>query len=215
MRIYIALLLSTLFSSHFIVAQQVIEINPGVKLTFPSPPSLLDTLGQRVYDYSDVNGYYACILKMNAVSVDKLANLDRPKFYKTIFESMQDPSHQCRLVNQSSGSISDVPFADFYSTCKLDPDFPDVRFKRLILLGSDLYIIDYWTYQSNASKSHENKDLFFNSLKLENISVAPFIPSAINSSNSQKIDWSSYTWVFGIIGALVIILFFLRKKPKK
>ena len=82
-------------------------------------------------------------------------------------------------------------------------------------LGSDLYIIDYWTYQSNASKSHENKDLFFNSLKLENISVAPFIPSAINSSNSQKIDWSSYTWVFGIIGALVIILFFLRKKPKK
>lgn len=215
MRFFLALLLSTLICTQIIVAQQVVEINPGVKLTFPSSPSLLDTLGQRVYDYSDANGYYACILKMNAVSVDKLSNLDRPKFYKTIFESMQDPAHQCKIVSQSNGSVQDVPFAEFYSTCKPDPDFPDLRFKRLILLGSDLYIIDYWTYQNNATQAQENKNLFFNSLDLGNISAVPIIPRAVDDADSQAIDWASYTWIFGIIGALVIILFFLRKKPKK
>ncbi len=194
-----------------------VKLDNNFNLVFPNEPNALDTLGQRIYDYSDETGYYACIIQAGSVPADKMADLDVDKFLQSMYDRLQDPTHQCQSIKQSPFTIGAIRGIEFLSRCKEDPDFPDIRYKRLFLYKSNLYVIDYWTYKSQASVAEQHKNTFFGSIQELQPDRTAFIPSALPQSKSHQvaIDWSSYTWILGLVAGIGVVFLFLRNKPKK
>ncbi len=189
------------------------EVYPGTTINFPAMPELLDTLGNTSYSLSNHDGYYACLVMKNAVPADKLASLDLNKFYMTVYETLQAPEQGCQLFNQSNIRAGDINAAEFWSRCKPDPDFPEIRYKRLLLAGSTLYVLDHWTFTKIQSGGEERKNSFFNSFKIKSPEKA-VIPSAFENSNGTDKTKSRKYWAY-IAVALGVLAFVLRSLFRK
>lgn len=198
-------------------ASEIVKIDPYFTLTFPNVPSSLDTLGQHVFDYSDETGYYACIVQYNAIKEDKLLDLDFAKFYQTMYEKLQHPDQQCQLVSNTPFFLGDIRGMEFFTRCKEDPEFPDVRYKRILVYKTNLYIIDHWTFKSQLSKAEQRKNEFFQSMVITKDADNAIIPSAIPSTKvpaGATFEYK-YLWGIGLILLAGLWLLFRRKSPKE
>ncbi|MEP7268696.1 MAG: hypothetical protein ABI844_13800 [Saprospiraceae bacterium] len=192
-----------------------VDVDSYLSLMFPTAPDLMDTLGQKVYSISDETGYYSCILMK--VAPEKLRNLDRQKFYKSMYETIQDPSHGCHLIKESVVNFTDIIGVEYHTSCNEVPDFPEIRYKRFFLYQNILYVIDFWTFKNQAANAENFKSAFFNSLQIKKDEEA-VVPSAFGNSktsNETPFNLNNFIGLIGIFIALALILVFLRKKPKK
>jgi hypothetical protein len=195
-------------------SQVKVNLSSKIELTFPKAPDAFDTLGQKVYNYTDQYGYYACIVRTKAVTADN-APMDLKSFYANLYKTLQRPEEQCKLIKQTDLVLAGVVGAEFYSICKEDPEFPEIRYKRLILYDNDLYVLDYWTTKAHLARAEQDKSNFLNSFVLHPGSDIAVIPPAITPTNSIGNDH----WVpWGIAGAtiaLILVLIYFVKKQKK
>ncbi len=205
------------FTALWARSTELVKIDNHFTISFPSHPDALDTLGQKVYDYSDANGYYAVIVQPNSIKEDKLMDLDLSKFYQTMYEKLQMPSQQCQMINKSQFNIGDIQGVEFFTRCAEDPEFPDIRYKRMLVYKSNLYIIDHWAYKPQLATAEQNKNTFFLSMtpiKDENEAIIPSgIPEPTAPSDTSIP--SNYIWIVGLVLALGLILLFSRKNSKK
>lgn len=196
-----------------------VQVDEKTSIMFPGRPEMIDTLGQLSYSMSDATGYYACIVVKNAIK--DLSNFDVQKFYSSMFAQLQSPAHECQLIHESGINHTDVIGKEYYSICKVIPDFPEVRYKRFFVYKNDFYIIDFWTDKSQISLAPSFKSAFFNSLEFVKDQVA-VIPSAFDTPQENQAQeggdgFSQYKWLIGIIFLLIAIFAYLKfgSKPKK
>lgn len=193
-------------------AQVRINISPNVFLTFPNNPDILDTLGQKVYHYTDETGYYACIVQQTTLNPTKRSALDVNRFYNEVYQTVQMPEDHCNLVRQKNVTIEDLSGIEFYATCDPHPDRPELRFKRLLLYETKLFVMDFWTTQAYYSQADANKSGFFESMSLE-LKGDPSIPSALEPSETS--DNISYNWLILLLVLIPVVYLFVLRKPKK
>lgn len=196
----------------FLRAQVKINVSPGVFLTFPGEPATLDTLGQKVYDYSDETGYYACIVQNTSLNATTRSTLDIGRFYKEVYQSVIRPGDNCKTTKQTDVTLQDLVGMEFFATCDPDPETPELRYKRLILYESRLFVLDFWTTQAYFAQSAGNKNKFFESMNVQLNNAAP-IPSAVESSRSE--NNVSYKWLILILVLVPVIYLVASRKPKK
>ncbi|HNR07743.1 MAG TPA: hypothetical protein PKM27_10550 [Saprospiraceae bacterium] len=196
-------------------AQVAIELTPGVKLTFPGPPEKLDTLGQQVYTYSDENAYYSCIIQKTNIDPVKLASLDILQFYSEIYQTVQNPADQCRPISQKEVVIQDTRGMEFYAQCAEREDVPELRYKRLVLVPPNLYVIDFWTTRAASDQAAGRKNAFFESMIFTPQGGQAVIPSALDKTESGGSGWTQYGYFLAAIAVLLVALLYLKKKPKK
>ncbi|MEP7322990.1 MAG: hypothetical protein ABI761_13785 [Saprospiraceae bacterium] len=202
------------FCSQFLFSQVKVNLTSRIELTFPQSPEAFDTLGQRVYNYQDEYGYYACIIRTQAVPPDKKV-MDLKAFYSNIYKSLALPGEQCQLIKQTDLMLAGVMGAEFYATCKEDPEFPEIRYKRLILFENDLYVLDFWTTKAHLARAEEDKSKFLNSFVLHPDTDIAILPPAISTPNHAGND----RWIpWAIAGATIVLilgLIYFTKKQKK
>lgn len=194
-------------------AQVSVNVSETVRLTFPGPPEIIDTLGQKVYHFSDETGYYACIAQKTNLNATKRAALDINQFYNQVYESLAIPGDHCKQVRQQPIVIHDLAGIEFYATCDQHPETPELRYKRLLLYESMLFVLDFWTTQSYFSKATANKNAFFESMTLLAKDDAALIPSAFEPTESK--DRISYNWLILVLVLVPVIYFLSKRKPKK
>jgi len=193
-------------------AQVKVNISPNVFLTFPNQPDILDTLGQKVYHYSDETGYYACIVQQTTLNPAKRSALDVNRFYNEVYQSVKIPGDNCNLIKQKNVTIEDLSGIEFYATCDPNPETPELRFKRLLLYETKLFVVDFWTTKAYYSQAEGNKNGFFESMALE-VKGDATIPSAFQPAETS--DNISYNWLILILVLAPIIYLFVIRKPKK
>ena len=196
-------------------AQAVVQVDRDVKLTFPGPPERLDTLGQKVYTYSDENGYYSCIVQKTSIDPIKLAGLDIGQFYSEIYQSVQNPADKCQSISQNEIVIHNTRAMEFYAQCAERPDIPELRYKRLVLNPPNLYVIDFWTTRAMFNQSGSLKNAFFESMIIDSQGDQARIPSALDNSEAGEPSLLRYGFLLAAIVVLLAVLLYLRKKPKK
>jgi hypothetical protein len=118
------ILIAILFAmySTSVWCQVKVNLAPNIELTFPQQPEVFDTLGQKVFNYSDEVGYYACIIRRNAVPAGK-APMDLKSFYANLYKSLQRPEEECQLIKQTDLVLAGIIGAEFQTRCKEDPSF--------------------------------------------------------------------------------------------
>jgi hypothetical protein len=206
------IIIVSLAGPQLLSAQVKINVSPGVFLTFPGEPSILDTLGQKVYDYSDETGYYACIVQNTSLNATTRSTLDVGRFYKEVYQSVIRPGDNCNTTKQTEVTLQDLLGMEFFATCDPDPEIPELRYKRLILYESRLFVLDFWTTQAYFSQSASKKNAFFESMNVQVNNAAP-IPSAIEPSGSE--NKVSYKWLILILILVPVIYLIASRKPKK
>lgn len=195
-------------------AQVVVQVGLNVKLTFPGQPEKLDTLGQKVYTYSDENGYYSCIVQKTTIDPVKLAGIDIGQFYSEIYQSVQNPADKCKHISQNEIVILDTRAMEFYAQCEERPDIPELRYKRLVLNPPNLYVIDFWTTRAKYNQSGSLKNAFFESMIIDSQGNQATIPSALDKTDGADPSWVNYGYFLAAIAVLLVVLLYLRKKPK-
>ncbi len=196
-------------------AQVVVQVDRNVKLTFPGQPEKLDTLGQQVYTYSDENGYYSCIVQKTTIDPVKLASIDIGQFYSEIYQSVQNPADKCQHISQNEIVILNTRAMEFYAQCEERPDIPELRYKRLVLNPPNLYVIDFWTTRAKYNQSGSLKNAFFESMIIDSHGDQATIPSALDKTDAADPSWVNYGYFLAAIAVLLVVLLYLRKKPKK
>ena len=212
--IYTAVCLA--FQLQFLFAQVKVGLTSSIDLTFPKAPEIFDTLGQKVFNFSDENGYYACIINRNAIPGNQ--PMDLKVYYTNIYKSLQQPIEQCQLIKQTDLQIAGIQAIEFYTTCRVNPDFPEIRYKRLFLYGHDLYILDFWTDKAHQAQADQNKSTFLNSFVVHQSNNEAIIPPALPIHDKKESIRNNLAPILGIvvIGVLLLLLFiFYKKKPKK
>jgi hypothetical protein len=194
-------------------SQQLVKLSPEIEMTFPGAPEVFDTLGQKIFNYSDENGYYACIIHHNALPSGKLP-MDLKSYYANVYKSLQQQNEQCKLVYQTELLIAGIKAAEFYSTCKEDPEFPEIRYIRFFLYGHELYVLDYWTTKAHLNQAENNKNKFLNSFVLHQGANDAIIPSAISSSDHGGVEIGKYIlWAcLAGIGVLGFLYFYFNRR---
>ena len=197
------------YSLQVVYGQVQVKLSPEIEMTFPGDPEVFDTLGQKVFNYSDENGYYASIIHHNALPSGKQP-MDLKSYYGNVYKSLQQQNEQCKLVYQTELMIAGIKAAEFYSICKEDPDFPEIRYIRFFLYGHELYVLDYWTTKSHIAQAENNKNKFLNSFVLHQGANDAFIPSAVPGTGDTGSDLGKYLLWASLIG--IGILAFLYYK---
>ena len=196
-------------------AQIVVQIDRDVKLTFPGQPDKLDTLGQRVYIFSDENAYYSCIVQKTNIDPIKLVSIDLGQFYSEIYQSVQNPADKCQSISQNEIVILNTRAMEFYAQCEERPDIPELRYKRLVLNPPNLYVIDFWTTRAMYNQSGSLKKVFFESMTIDPQNDQATIPSALDNTDPADPSRIRYGYFLAAIAILLAVLLYLRKKPKK
>lgn len=200
-----------LINSAGLTSQVTVSISPSVKLTFPGQPEVIDTLGQKVFHYSDETGYYACIVQQTNLNATKRSTLDLSLFYNEVYQSLVIPEDHCKQVKQQDITIQDLAGMEYYATCDQNPETPELRYKRLILYEARLFVLDFWTTQAYFSQAGARKNAFFESMNLED-NAAP-IPSAFQPT--EPASGPSYKWLILILVLVPAIYWLTKRKPKK
>lgn len=137
-----------------------------VSIDFPSEPVLSDTLGIKTFSYSDADASYL----MNIRDLGKLKNFqlkenELENFYNKIIEGTIQGS-QGELISKSQFTMSGFKGIEIEYTSSVNPDLPNLRFKRIILLNTTIYLYDFWTVLENKEQTHTDRDKYFNSFTI-------------------------------------------------
>ncbi len=214
MKTAIQILFTATLSLPWVLPAQVgVNVTETVRLTFPGQPEIIDTLGQKVYHFTDETGYYACIAQQTNLNATKRATLDINQFYNQVYESLNIPDDHCKTVRQQNIVVRDLAGIEYYATCDQHPETPELRYKRLILYESRLFVLDFWTTQAYFSKATANKNAFFESMTLLARDDDALIPSAFEPTEST--ERISYNWLILILVLVPVIYFLSKRKPKK
>lgn len=194
-------------------SQTTVKLTETVTLNFPGQPEVIDTLGQKVFHYDSEGAYFACIVQQTKINPSTRASMDINKFYTDVYQSLNKPQDHCQTVKQQEIHLQDLVGMEFYYKCDPNPEIPEIRYKRLILYESRLFVLDYWTTQANFPESSSEKNAFFESMLVKSVDNTAPIPSAFESRKTS--NSFSYYWLLLILLLFPAVYFFWKRKPKK
>ncbi|WP_285060067.1 hypothetical protein [Pedobacter ginsengisoli] len=73
---------------------------------------------------------------------------------------------QGKVISKKQFEIEGLKGIDLESVTTANPNLPDLRFRRILIVNNTVFIINFWTSSENRQTTHSAKTRFFNSLTI-------------------------------------------------
>ncbi|WP_316812603.1 hypothetical protein [Pedobacter heparinus] len=168
-------------------------------ITFPQKPETLDTLGHSMTQFIDSAAIYSTITReLDADQLLQVHSKKLPEFYDSTINGFLDAA-QGKLISKKPFEIDGLKGIEIEFVATSNPNLPDLRFARFILLNNTLITVNFMTLSENKQATQTDRTQFLNSLTI----------TADKTSLTQGIDHPvEYTigFIIGKLAAWAIIL---------
>ena len=204
-----------LFNGYYLFGQNPYKQNIAnlVSVTFPEKPSISDTLGNMVTKFIDSTGMYTVINR----EIDPQQLLFKPdklaEFYDPIIKGYVKGT-KGKLIEKKIFEVQGFKGIEIETVASPNPNLPDLRYARMILLNNTLITINFWTLSENKQATETARKQFFNSLTI----------NADQTTITQGNNPSGYSigviigkiliWAT-LIGIVAVLILLIRKWKKK
>ncbi|MCW3117384.1 MAG: hypothetical protein JWM28_1466 [Chitinophagaceae bacterium] len=192
------------------------KIRELISITFPQKPEILDTLGQSSYQFMDSSAVYSVIAQKidqekMAVETDQISEI-----YDNLIKGMLNAS-QGKLISKKQFEIDGLKGSDIESVSKANPNLPDLRFRRILLVNNTIFTINFWTLSENRQTTETARTKFFNSLTI--IADKTTLSQGTEKSGLFTFGYITgifFSWVFiaGVIAGIILLIRRLTRKKK-
>lgn len=188
-----------------------------VAITFPQKPETIDTLGQRVSQFIDSTAIYSVLSReFNFEEIPHIHSEKLSQFYDGTINGFLKASGG-KLIGKHPFEIDGLKGVEIELVSTANPNVPDLRFTRFLLLNNSLITINFWTLSENREATQKNRTEFFNSLVI----------TADKTSLTQGIDHPAafmlgslmgklFAWaiILGLIAGVVLLIRKITSKRK-
>lgn len=188
-----------------------------ISITFPQKPALNDTLGHTVFQYADSTVIYMALYRKIDPN-DLLFKKDElPKFYDGMIEGIMGAA-KGKLISKKSFEINGLKGVDIEFT-STDPDLPDLRFMRLLLINNTIITTHILTQSENKQAAEVAKSKFINSIAI--IADKIYVSQGMDDPSAYMIGtWIGYLIGIGIVitivaGIIFGIVFLIKRITRK
>lgn len=214
----------TLFSFIFILtafyasAQRPYKQNLAglATIDFPAAPKAADTMGHSTYVYKDSSVLYIVLAKEYGKD-ESMLNADKiDEFYDGTVRGILKQANGM-LVSKKPFEIKGLKGIDIVYTAAANPNLPDLRFERILLINNTVFNFDFWIDAKNKDAAAAARDRFFNSLAIINGPAPEQGNKDQTAFNIGYLIGQVTVWVivFGVIAGIVIAIVKSNKKRKK
>ena len=184
-----------LFSAIFVFAQNPYKQNLAdlATINFPQKPEILDTLGNNSAQVIDSTAIYAA--STGELDSDQLLQIHSDKlseFYDGIIRGFLDAA-QGKLISKKPFEIDGLKGVEIEFIATANPNLPNLRFARFILINNTLITVYFMTSSENKQATQTARTQFLNSLTI----------TADKTSLTQGIDQPVAYAIGSIIGILL------------
>jgi ABC-type glycerol-3-phosphate transport system permease component len=184
-----------LFSAIFVFAQNPYKQNlvDLATITFPQKPETLDTLGHNTAQFIDSTAIYSAVTR--ELDSDRLLQIHSDKlseFYDGNIQGFLDAA-QGKLIIKKTFEMDGLKGVEIEFITTANPNLPDLRFARFILVNNTLITVYFMTSSENRQATQTARTQFLNSLTI----------TADKTSLTQGVDHPAAYAIGSVIGKLV------------
>lgn len=186
-------------------------------IDFPAAPKAADTMGHATYVYKDSTALYVVLTKEYGKD-ELMLNADKTgEFYDGTVRGILKQANGT-LISKKPFEIKGLKGVDIVYSTASNPNLPNLRFERILLINNTVFNIDLWIDAKNKETTAAARDRFFNSLALT------ADQSTLKQGNKQETAFNIgyligqvtvWVIVFGVIAGIVIAIVKSGKKRKK
>ncbi|MBB5436342.1 hypothetical protein HDC92_000006 [Pedobacter sp. AK017] len=161
-------------------------------ITFPQKPITSDTLGHILTQFIDSVAIYSTITReLDADMLLQVNGNTLPEFYDSTINGFLDAA-QGKLISKNPFEIDGLKGIEIEFVASSNPNLPDLRFARFILLDNTLITVNFMTLSENKLATQTARTQFLNSLTI----------TADKTSLTQGVDHPAAYAIGSIIGKL-------------
>ena len=208
-----------LFSTIFVFAQNPYKQNlvDLATITFPQKPAILDTLGHNSAQVIDSTAIFSTLTR--ELDSDQLMQIHSDKlseFYDANIEGFLDAA-QGKLISKKPFEMDGLRGVEIEFITTANPNLPDLRFARIILVNNTLITVYFMTWSENKQATQTARTQFLNSLTLtaDKTSLTQGVDHpmayAIGSITGKLMAWAV---ILGVIAGAVLLIIRITTKKK-
>lgn len=184
-----------LFSAIFVFAQSPYKQNlvDLATINFPQKPEKFDTLGNNLAQVIDSIAIYSASTR--ELDSDQLLQIHSDKlseFYDGNIQGFLDAA-QGKIISKKPFELDGLRGVEIEFITTANPNLPDLRFARFILVNNTLITVYFMTWSENKQATQTARTQFLNSLTI----------TADKTSITQGVDHPVAYAIGSIIGKLV------------
>nr|WP_068892083.1 hypothetical protein [Pedobacter panaciterrae] len=208
-----------LFSAIFVFAQNPYKQNlvDLATITFPQKPETSDTLGNNSAYIMDSTAIYSTSTR--ELDSDRLLQIHSDKlseFYDGTIRGFLDAA-QGKLISKKPFEMDGLKGVEIEFIATANPNLPDLRFARFILVNNTLITVYFMTLSENKQATQTARTQFLNSLTItaDKTSLTQGVDNptayAIGSIIGTLMAW---TVIFGVIAGIILLIRKITTKKK-
>ena len=142
--------------------QNLVEI---AVIGFPGQPEISDTLGKRIYTFSNENARLAVVVTNYTPKNEfQLKEGELNQFYDGTIQGVIK-SIQGKLINKKEVNIDGLVGTEIEFTIPSRPNYPNLGFQRILYTNKGVFAISYLTTSEKRSFIEKEKQQYFNSFQ--------------------------------------------------
>lgn len=190
-------------------------------IDFPEKPDFIDTLGLKMYDYSDENAQFILMIRDLSSQPDlSFQEDDLEKFYSNTIAGIIDAS-EGKILNKKVFELDGLKGVEIEFISNSNPSLPDLRFEKILFVNNLFIAVDFVTNSVDSMITKNKKDQYFQSFILTAKKSTLKQLDASNKDKAYKTGFAigkvlGYLFVIGIVFLIVILINKVRnRKPKE
>lgn len=193
-----------------------VKLDSLVSVSMPEGFKEKDTLGQKTYSAEASIGYIIANKSPGAISEQtKLrSEKDLEAVYKGYITSVTQAA-KAQPSSERDTTIGSIKGKNFNIIADGE-EGPEIRNFTVVLVGKDMYSFEFLQKQIHLAQTKENRDKFFNSIKIADVSVKDQLTSAGSklSKEEKKDEWKRYGILAGVVIAIVAVVILIMRMRK-
>jgi len=163
--ILIAIILSAVnaYSQHHFVQ----KLDSIATIIFPDTPKTKVADINSGFFYSTPNVRYIALVQDFRAQKFSLTADSLDSFYSGVTDGVSEASNtKGKLISKKNIVIDGFKGMEFEYESNLNPNVPNYRFQRMVLLNGKLYNYSFWTFKDSVKNNTVKKDIFFRSFHI-------------------------------------------------
>lgn len=141
------------------------DLNNLISVNFPAKPESMDTLGQKIYKFTDSDAFYMALVKEHSVEDLLISTNKLSEFYDGTINGVLGAS-KGRLISKKAFTVAGLKGVEIEYVTTANPALPDLRFNRMLLINNTFISLNCLTLSKNKQATEAVRKHFFNSIAL-------------------------------------------------
>ncbi|MEQ9425137.1 MAG: hypothetical protein RJQ09_12005, partial [Cyclobacteriaceae bacterium] len=157
---------------------ETLDITEFARIDFPTLPEITNTPQELIFNTRDSSAIYLVTVRdLSNRNINLTAN-QLPEFYQGVINGTIESSNG-QLLEQNAIEVNNIPGVEILYFSNSNPQLPELRSKRILLVNQHLINIDFWTTEDLKQIAETNKSIYFNSLDLGNNTEQSIEPEVV------------------------------------